>query len=112
MSFRRIGPERYPTSVRSDRRRDDRQLGAGRVVSEQAVEQHEPVAQEPRRQEVAPNVLLPAQRTLPSLRGIAQDLDAGLGTLGGRIDEPPRLAVLDLGDDAPDGAGDRRTRLP
>src|SRR6059058_3637568 len=43
------------------RGRNDRDFGARRVVPEQLVEQHEPVAQEPGREEVAADVLLPAQ---------------------------------------------------
>src|SRR5439155_14907888 len=84
----------------------------GRVDSAQAVEEDEPVAQETRRQEVAPNDLFPAERQ-PAGRGwVGEDLEARRGALGGGADEPARLTVGDLVDDAPRAARHRRARLP
>ena len=58
------------------------------------------------------HVLLAAQRARRAGRRVAEDLDARLGALLGRVDEPAGLAVGDLGDDPADAAGDRRPRLP
>src|SRR5439155_23413106 len=91
---------------------NDGHLGARGVVAEQPVEENEPVTEEPRRQEVAADVLLAAQSTLPRLLWIPQDLDARFGALARRVDEPAGLAVLDLGDDPAHTSCDRRPRLP
>src|SRR5437764_1482496 len=93
-------------------RDERRELGAGRVVPREQVEEHEPVAQKARHQEVPPHELLPAQRPLARRERIAKDLEARLRALLGRIDEPAGLTVLDLGDDAAHATRDRRPRLP
>ena len=56
-----------------------------------------------------PDVFLSAQRPLRAPRpGRARiSMQASAHSLG-RVDEPARLAVLDLRDDATDAAGDRR----
>src|SRR5213075_1253774 len=64
-------PAHGPERIRLARRRNDGQLGAGGVVAEQPVEEHEPVAQKSWRQEVAAHVLLAPKRPLPSLARVA-----------------------------------------
>src|SRR4051812_16467751 len=60
---------------------------AGRRSGFEPGEQLEPVAQQPRREELAPRVLLAlAAKALAEAR-VAQDLEATLGTLLGRVDE-------------------------
>ena len=78
----------------------------------QPVEEREPVAQQARGQEAPADELLAAQRRAARARRIVERLAAGLGALGGRVDEPAGLAVDDLGDDAAGAAGHRRARLP
>ena len=62
------------------------------------LKQHEPVAQQPRHEEVPAHVLLAAQRALPRRGRVVEDLEARLRALLGRVrvDEPAGLAVLDL----------------
>src|SRR5919201_6144551 len=64
ISFRRTRPKAIraasgETGLRgSGRRADDRELGPGGVVAEQLVEERKPVAEQPRREEMAAHVLL------------------------------------------------------
>src|SRR5688572_20514941 len=98
-----------PFTLRS---RGRRELHALRFVPEHPVEQREPVAEQPRRQEVAANVLLARERDLPGSRRIREDLETRFGALRRGRDEPAGLTVRDLVDDAADVAGDGRARLP
>src|SRR6266508_1048124 len=55
---------------------------------------------------------LSLQRAHPRLRRVPEDLDARIGALLRRFDQPARLAVRDLHADAADLAGDRRAPFP
>ena len=69
-------------------------VGAGAV---ELVEVHEPVAQEPRREEPPADVLLARQRHLPVPLRLVEDERAPLGALLDRVDEVAGLAVLASG---------------
>src|SRR3712207_9298332 len=72
----------------------------------------EPVAQQPRREERLPRVLLPGPAEPAAELGVAKDLRAAFRALLGGGDEVARLAVGDLQRDPADVAGDRKsTRL-
>src|SRR5205823_14388618 len=107
------GP-RFETTI--SRRRlealDNGDRAAAGVVAGEAVEEHEPVPQQARREEVAADVLLPLQRARPSLAGVTEDLDAGLRAPVRRVDEPAGLAVRHLHDDPADATRDERPALP
>ena len=79
---------------------------------DEPVEEHEPVAEQARRQEVRAHVLLATQSPNAGQFRVVQRLEARLGALLGRIHEPARLAVDDLHDDAADASGHRRPPLP
>ena len=91
-------------------------LAAGRQLPDLTLEQigEEPqvVAQQARREELAADLLLAEQRHMPVLLGVGHDLQAALGALGGRADQVPGHAVLDLQRDAADVAADDRPALP
>src|SRR5262245_5578875 len=76
------------------------------------VEEGEPVAEQARRQEVRPHVLLAAQRAGTRGLGVAESLEARSRTLLRRVHQPSRLAVADLDDDAAHPPGDGGPRLP
>ena len=59
-----------------------------------------------------PHVLLAGESAPPPLARVVQDLEAGLGAGLGRVDEPARLPVHDLGADPTHVAGHRRAPLP
>src|SRR5829696_1069632 len=85
------------------------QRGLARVVAVEPVEEREPVAQKPRRQEMLTHVLLAPNPTVPCLCGVAEDLQArGVAILDG-LHEPAGLAVLNL---ARNPAGTPRNRRP
>src|SRR2546422_1848414 len=94
------------------RRGDRGNLDTLRVEAEQTIEEDEPVAEQPRRQEVPAHVLLAAQRTLPRRLRLSQDLDARGRARLRRVDEPAGLAVDDLHPNPADVAGDSRPSLP
>src|SRR5204862_5214192 len=77
ISLRRPAMSRppYPRSARLTRRRRGRDLGARRVVAVELVQQHQPVAQQPGHEEIAPDELLSAQRALPGRGRVVEDLD-------------------------------------
>src|SRR5581483_3542122 len=85
-------------------RRDGEQIGRRRVVTREAVEEREPVAQQTRHEEAPPHRLLAADSALPGCGRVREDLRARVGARGGGGDEPACDAVLDLRDDPPDAA--------
>src|SRR5919109_2094467 len=88
------------------------EVDRARVVARQPVEEGEPVAQEPRHQEVAADVFLAAKRGYARPAGVVENVGAGFRAGGDRVDKKAGLAVLDLVDDAADASCDDRLRLP
>src|SRR6185437_17026451 len=78
----------------------------------ETVQQVEPVAQQPRREELAARVFLAFAAERLAEPGVVEDLEAALGALLGGVDEEAGDAVLDLQRDAADVAADRRPPLP
>src|SRR5213079_1961908 len=85
-------------------------MGYGSAVD--VVEQLQPVAQQPRRQEHPPGVLLALAAELLAQLRVTEDLQAALGTLRRGVDEEAADAVFDLQRNPADVAGDRRPSLP
>ena len=86
---------------RADRRRA---RSPRRVVAVEPVEEREPVAEQPRHQEAAAHVLLPAQRPRRRRPRGRRGSPGRRRRTPRRVDEPARLAVLDLRDDPADAA--------
>src|SRR5439155_14344160 len=80
--------------------------------SSQVFEDLEPVAQQARRQEVLPHVLLTRAGEAAAELGLAQDLLDALRALVRRGDQVSRLPVVDLQRDPADIASDHWTNLP
>src|SRR5439155_18742347 len=102
----------YPRRPGLRGRCDDLDIGAGDVVAGEAVEEHEPVAQEARREEATPHVLLPRECAGAGLGRVGEDLETGPTAVLRGVDEPAGLAVVNLGDDAADVPSDHRPALP
>src|SRR6266542_304927 len=66
-------------NMRGSGGRDGRELRAGGVVAGEEVEEHEPVAEEARHQEVAAHVLLASESSLPCRGRVGEDLETGIG---------------------------------
>src|SRR4051794_41568627 len=80
--------------------------------SSHLLEDTQPVAQEPWREEVLAHVLLPCAPQLLAEVGVAQELECALGALLGGRHEVAGRAVLHLERDAPYVAADEGARLP
>src|SRR4051812_2658740 len=95
-------------------RRRQTRAGGFRMTScsLKALEDPQPVAQQPRCQEVLADVFLAGAPELLAEVGLAQDPQCAVGALLGRRHEVAGRPVLHLQRDAADVAADERARLP
>src|SRR4051794_36786113 len=81
------------------RRAGHHELRLAGVPAGERVEERQPVAEQPRRQEAAAHELLATEATLPGTRRIVEDRAHRRRTLRRRVDEPAGLAVEHLRDE-------------
>src|SRR4051812_22521685 len=105
-----------PSSVRTNvagPRLETRTSGVCWVMASGASgEDTQPVAKQPRHEEVRPHVLLPGATQLLAQVGLTEDSQGALRAFLRRADEEARVSVLHLEGDAPHVSADERTRLP
>src|SRR5687767_14133140 len=94
------------------RGRGSRRVRAGVLRSRQVFEDTQPVAQEPRGEEMRAYVLLAGAPELPAELRILQVVERAFRALLGRGHEEARLTLCDLKRDAAHVAADERPRLP
>src|SRR5262249_4981675 len=93
-------------------RDDDLELDVLGVRPEEPVEEREPVAQQARREEVPPHVLLAHESAGAGGERVGEDLETRSSALLRGVDQPAADTVLDLGHDPADTAGHGRPGLP